>query len=512
MVNRRAFLLSGLALYGASARDLFAGPPARQNPRFSTTPFTLGVASGDPTSDGVVLWTRLAVDPLNGGGMGPQPVQVGWELAADEQMSKVVKKGTVVASPEWAHAVHVEVSGLEPHRWYWYRFHAGNEASPTGRTRTLPAAQRAVDRLRFAFASCQHYEQGYFTAYDHMAKEDLDFVMHLGDYIYENPGLDNRVRKHTGPELMTVDDYRNRYAQYRSDPALQAAHAQYPWIVVWDDHEVDNNYASVYQENNAPFEAFAIRRANGYKAYYEHMPLRRTSVPRGTALQLYRPFQFGALANIFMLDTRQFRSDQPCGDNVKPVCEGVRDPKATMLGAEQERWLMNGLDRSRTAWNLLGQQVMISRLDRIAGPEQQFSMDKWDGYEAARKRLLDFLGTRKPRNPVTLAGDIHCNWVNDLRLDFDNPKSPIVATEFVGTSITSTGDGADQLPGYKIAASENEWVRFYNDQRGYVTCDVTPKQMRTDFKVLEYVTRPNSPIKTRASFVVEDGKTGAQEN
>ncbi|MCM3879157.1 MAG: alkaline phosphatase D family protein [Vicinamibacterales bacterium] len=512
MVNRRAFLLSGLALYGASARDLFAGPPARQSPRFSTTPFTLGVASGDPTSDGVVLWTRLAVDPLNGGGMGSQPVQVGWEIAADEQMSKVVKKGTVVASPEWAHAVHVEVSGLEPHRWYWYRFHAGNETSPIGRTRTFPAAQRAVDRLRFAFASCQHYEQGYFTAYDHMAKEDLDFVMHLGDYIYENPGLDNRVRKHVGPELMTVDDYRNRYAQYRSDPALQTAHAQYPWIVVWDDHEVDNNYASVYQENNAPFEAFAIRRANGYKAYYEHMPLRRTSVPRGTSLQLYRPFQFGALASIFMLDTRQFRSDQPCGDNVKPVCEGVRDPKATMLGAEQERWLMNGLDRSRTAWNLLGQQVMLSRLDRIAGPEQQFSMDKWDGYEVARKRLLDFLGTRKPRNPVTLAGDIHCNWVNDLRLDFDNPKSPIVATEFVGTSITSTGDGADQLPGYKIAASENEWVRFYNDQRGYVTCDLTPKQMRTDFKVLEYVTRPNSPIKTRASFVVEDGRTGAQEN
>jgi alkaline phosphatase D len=511
MVDRRAFLLGGLALYGASARPLFAGRPALQNPRFSTSPFTLGVGSGDPTPDGVVLWTRLAVDPLNGGGMGTQPVQVGWELAGDEKMSKIVKKGTAVASPEWAHSVHVEVAGLEPHRWYWYRFHAGSDTSPIGRTRTFPVARQAVERLRFAFASCQHYEQGYFTAYDHMVREDLDFVMHLGDYIYENPGIDARVRRHVGPELMTVDDYRNRYAQYRSDPALQTAHAQFPWIVVWDDHEVDNNYASVYQENNAPFEAFAIRRANGYKAYYEHMPLRRTSVPRGTSLQLYRRFQFGTLANIFMLDTRQFRSDQPCGDNVKPVCEGVRDPSATMLGTEQERWLMSGLDRSRTAWNLLGQQVMISRLDRIAGPEQQFSMDKWDGYEVARQRLLDFLGTRKPRNPVTLAGDIHCNWVNDLHLDFGNPKSPIVATEFVGTSITSTGDGADQQPGYKIAASENEWVRFYNDQRGYVTCDITPTQMRTDFKVLEYVTRPNSPMKTRASFVVEDGRTGAQE-
>jgi alkaline phosphatase D len=510
MLNRRAFLLSGLALSGVPARELFAGPSAVQNPRFSTSPFTLGVASGDPAPDGVVLWTRLAVDPLHGGGMGSQPVQVDWELAADDKMSKVVKKGTVVASPEWAHAVHVEVSGLEPHRWYWYRFRAGNESSPIGRTRTLPAAQSSVDRLRFAFASCQHYEQGYFTAYDHMAKEDLDFVMHLGDYIYESPGIDKRVRKHVGPELMTVDDYRNRYAQYRTDPALQTAHAQFPWIVVWDDHEVDNNYASLYQENNDPFESFNIRRANAYKAYYEHMPLRRGSVPRGSALQLYRPFRFGTLANLFMLDTRQFRSDQPCGDNVKPACAGMRDPKATMLGAAQEQWLMSGLDRSRTSWNLLGQQVMISRLDRIAGPEQQFSMDKWDGYEVARKRLMDFLGTRKPRNPVTLAGDIHCNWVNDLHLDFDNPKSPIVATEFVGTSITSTGDGADQLPGYKAAASENAWVRFYNDQRGYVTCDITPKQMRTDFKVLEYVTRPSSPMKVRASFVVEDGKAGAQ--
>jgi len=266
----------------------------------------------------------------------------------------------------------------------------------------------------------------------------------------------------------------------------------------------------LYSENNYPFESFAIRRANSYNAYYEHMPLRRTSVPRGSSLQLYRPFQFGTLANVFMLDTRQFRSDQPCGDNVKPVCPGVHDPKATMLGSHQERWLLNGLDRSRAAWNVLGQQVMISRLDRIAGPEKQFSMDKWDGYDVARRRLLDFLATRKPSNPVTLAGDIHCNWVADLRRDFDDPKSPIVATEFVGTSITSTGDGADQMPGYQVAASENEWIRFYNDQRGYVTCEITPKQMRTDFKVLDFVTRPGSPIHTRASFVVEDGVPGAK--
>jgi alkaline phosphatase D len=510
MLNRRAFLLSGLAIYGAPARELLAAGAALQNPRFSTSPFTLGIASGDPSPDGIVLWTRLAVDPLHGGGMGSKSVAVQWQVATDEKMSNIVKTGTATASAQWAHSVHVEVAGLQPHSWYWYQFRAGNELSPVGRTRTLPSTRAALDRLRFAFASCQHYEQGYFTAFDHMAKEDLDFVMHLGDYIYESGGIDRRIRKHVGPEIVSVDDYRNRYAQYRTDPSLQTAHAQFPWIVVWDDHEVDNNYAGVYGENNDPFETFAIRRANAYRAYYEHMPLRRTSVPRGASLQLYRPFQFGTLANIFMLDTRQFRSDQPCGDNVKPVCPGMRDPKATMLGSHQERWLMNGLDRSPTAWNVLGQQVMISRLDRIAGPEKQFSMDKWDGYEVARKRLLDFLATRKPSNPVTLAGDIHCNWVADLRRDFDDPKSPVVATEFVGTSITSTGDGADQRPGYQEAASENEWIKFYNDQRGYVTCEITPKQMRTDFKVLEYVTRPASPIHTRASFVVEDGVAGAK--
>ena len=508
MLNRRAFLLSGLAMYGASARGLLAGG-ALQRPAFSTSPFTLGVASGDPSADGVVLWTRLASDPLNGGGMGTTPVQVEWQVATDEKMTNVVKRGTATATAQWAHSVHVEVSGLDPHTWYWYRFRAGNEESPVGRTRTFPETRSAIDRLRFAFASCQHYEQGYFTAYDHMVKEDLDFVMHLGDYIYESPGIDKRVRKHVGPELMTLEDYRNRYAQYRTDPALQAAHAQFPWIVVWDDHEVDNNYAGFFSENNDPLEAFAVRRGHGYKAYYEHMPLRRTSVPRGPSLQLYRPFAYGTLANIFMLDTRQFRTDQPCGDNVKPRCAGMEDPKGTILGGAQEKWLLNSLDRSRSAWNLLGQQVMIARLDRIGGPDAQFSMDKWDGYEAARQRLLDFLAARKPRNPVTIAGDIHCNWVTDLHQNFDNPKSPIVATELVGTSITSTGDGADEMPGYKMAVSENPWVRFYNDQRGYVTCDLTAARMRVDFKVLDYVTRRGSPIKTRASFVVEDGKTGA---
>jgi alkaline phosphatase D len=482
-----------------------------QNPKFATSPFTLGVCSGDPAPDSVVLWTRLAIDPLNGGGMPQQSIEVQWQVAADDRLSRVVRSGKVMASPEWAHSVHVEVSGLEPHRWYWYRFRAGNELSPIGRTRTFPRAQAGVDRLRFAIASCQHFEAGLYTAYQHMADEDLDLVMHLGDYIYENAGRDKLVRKHVGGELMTIDDYRNRYAQYRGDVALRAAHASFPFLVVWDDHEVDNNYAGLYEENGAPIEQFAVRRAAAYKAFYEHMPLRRSSIPKGALLQLYRPFTYGTLASISMLDTRQYRTDQPCGDNVQPRCPAAGDPRATMLGAAQEKWLMDRLDRSRTGWNFLAQQIPMARLDRFAGDERRFSMDKWDGYEQSRSRLLGFLGARKPSNPVTLAGDVHNNWVNDIRQNVDDPKSPIIATEFVGTSITSTGDGSDMSPLMKAMVSENECVRFANDQRGYVRFELRPSELRADFRVVDYVSKPDAPIRTRASFVVENGRAGAQD-
>ncbi len=510
MLDRRAFLLSGLAAYGASARALFAGGAVLQRPKFPTSPFTLGVCSGDPAPDSVVLWTRLAIDPLNGGGMPRQPVEVQWQVAADDRLSKVVRSGKAIASPEWGHAVHVEVSGLQPHRWYWYQFRAGTELSPIGRTRTFPAPGSAVDRLRFAIASCQHFETGLFTAYRHMADEDLDLVMHLGDYIYENPGRDKFVRKHVGGELLTIDDYRNRYAQYRSDPALRAVHASFPFLVVWDDHEVDNNYAGLYDEAGTPVEQFALRRAAAYKAYFEHMPLRRSSIPSGALLQLYRPFSYGTLASILMLDTRQYRTDQPCGDNVQLICEGARDSRATMLGEGQEKWLLDRLDRSRTGWNLLAQQIPIARLDRAPGPEHRYSMDKWDGYEQSRTRLMRFLGTRKPSNPIVLAGDVHNNWVNDLRFNVDDPRTPVVASEFVGTSITSGGDGSDMSPAMKAIVPENECVRFANDQRGYVRFELKPKELRSDYRVVEYVSRPDAPIKTRASFVVEDGHPGAK--
>jgi alkaline phosphatase D len=479
--------------------------------RTADYPFQLGVASGDPASDGVVLWTRLAPDPLNGGGMPTENVRVEWQVATDEGMTRVVRKGTATASQDWAHAVHVEVQGLQPDRTYWYQFKAAGETSPVGRTRTAPAATAMLDTFRFAFASCQHYEFGYFTAYRHMAQEDLHAVVHLGDYIYEDAGTNKRVRQHIGREIVSVDDYRNRYALYRSDPDLQAAHAMFPWIVTWDDHEFDNNCAGdVSEETNVKAAEFLKRRANAYKAYYEHMPLRRSALPRGPMMQLHRNVTYGRLAQFSVLDTRQYRTDQPCGDHNKPLCDGVFDPKASLLGGIQEKWLCDGLAASPAQWNILAQQVMMARVDRTPGDAVAYSMDQWAGYEVGRKRLLQYLADHKVSNPVVLTGDIHTNWVNDLKVDFDDENSPTIATEFVGTSISSGGDGAEKREDTEGVLAENPFVKFYNAERGYVRCELTPKRWQTDFRVVPIVSKPDSPCITRASYVVEEGKTGAE--
>lgn len=512
-ISRRNVILSGASL--AALPWLGRTVEGRVSSRlsFGNDPFQLGVASGDPTSDGVVLWTRLAPDPLNGGGMPPVSVDVKWEISEDEGFQTVVRSGSEIATPQLGHSVHVELTGLKPDRWYWYRFHAGDATSRVGRARTMPAVDVLSDRLRFAFASCQHFESGYFTAYEHMAKEDLDIVFHLGDYIYEYEGIDNRVRKHHGPEIVTLEHYRNRYAQYRQDPHLQAMHAVCPWAVVWDDHEFDNNCAGeISEESHVSPAEFLLRRANSYQAYYENMPLRRTCLPKGADMLLYRDVQFGRLARFEMLDTRQYRTDQPNGDKLKPLEGGVFDPQATMLGNAQEKWLMSELIASTSQWNVLAQQVMMARVDRTAGAEAKFSMDQWSGYDVARRRLLEFLQTRQIPNPVVLTGDIHSNWVNDLKVDFDDEKASTVATEFVGTSISSGGNGLENVKGHAELLSENPFVRFQNSQRGYVSCTVKPKEWRSDYQVVEYVDKPGAPLVTKASFVVESGVTGAKRS
>lgn len=509
-INRRSFLrttsLAAAAIWSSRALGAIV-----RNPAFADYPFQLGVASGDPSSDGFVLWTRLAPKPMEGGGMKPGPVEVAWQVCDDEAMTRVVQKGTAIASPDWAHSVHVEVAGLRPGRWYWYQFKAGNEVSPKGRSRTLPEETSLPERLRFAFASCQHYEAGLYTAYEHMRREDVDLVFHLGDYIYEGPARDNFVRRHNSKEIFSVDDYRNRYALYKTDPALQAMHAAAPWFVTWDDHEVNNNYAGLIpQEKAANPIPFAQRRANAYKAYYEHMPLRRKSLPDGPDMQLYRQQPFGRLAEFFVLDTRQFRTDQPNGDGRKRPGKEDMNPEATILGASQREWLFRGLDRSNGVWNVLAQQVMMARVDFEDGPDVLHSMDQWPGYEMDRRRVLKHFSEQRIANPVVLTGDIHSNWANELIADFDQPDSRVVGTEFVGTSISSGGDGQSDSKRARRLRDENHFVKFFNAQRGYVRCEVTPHAWRADYRVVPYVSRPGAPLETARSFVVEAGRPQLQ--
>ncbi len=522
-LDRRALLKR----FGATAAAMLAVPAtttgALAQPVFLKYPFSLGVASGDPLPDGFVIWTRVAPEPLEPGyGMPRDPVEIGWEVASDERFRSIVQKGTAVARPELGHAVHVEVGGLEPGREYWYRFIAGRDRSMFGRAVTAPAPGAAAARARFAVAGCQDYEQGHFTAFKRIAEARPDFVYHYGDYIYEyrtrnfyrNPHealLIPTVRTHIGDESHSLDDYRQRYAQYKSDFDLQLAHAAAPWFVSWDDHEIINNWVGEHEGfNDTPPEYFLLRRAAAAQAFYENMPLRRASWPKGPAIQLHRRYGWGGLMDVHLLDTRQYRSPQPCGDNFKPACADNDDPAITVLGEAQEKWLLDGLSRSKAQWTVLAQQIMMMPMDRDAGSGVTTNMDTWSAYRVARQRLLKGLHERRRQDVVVLTGDEHQHMVGDLLLDPRDDRSPVVASEFVGTSATSGGDGGDKRPETDALLAQNPHMKFINDQRGFLMCDVTPERWTTELKVLDRVRTPDGALSTRATFVVERGAAGVK--
>lgn len=505
--SRREFAAYTAAL--ASIPFLGRQTQAVEKPRFESDPFSLGVASGDPDHRGVVIWTRLAPEPLEpNGGMPSSAIRVGWTVAEDEGFKKIVSKGNALATPQLGHSVHVELNELEPDRWYWYRFHAGDATSPVGRTRTLPQPWKQAEQLKFAVASCQNYEQGLFTAYEQMANDELDLVFHLGDYIYEYAaGRNGKVRTHKGSEIESLGDYRVRYSQYKSDPLLKQMHAQCPWFVTWDDHEFDNNYANeVSEENGIDPTAFMTRRMAAYQAYYEMMPLRRRSMPSGPHLQLYRRAPFGRLADLMVLDTRQYRTDQPNGDRRSPLNDAAYDPGSSMLGSEQRNWLYRSLINSRATWNVLAQQVMMGVVGTSRNDDPPtFSMDQWPGYSAERNQLMKFMAERRVPNPVVLTGDIHSNWANELHINDRDSETPVVATEFVTTSISSGGNGQDKPSGFERLQSENPFVKFHNRQRGYVRCTVTPKSWTSDYMVVDQVLEPGGKTSIHTSLVVEAG-------
>jgi alkaline phosphatase D len=432
--------------------------------------------------------------------MPDHDLEVEWQLANDERFRRVIRAGTATARAEAAHSVHVEVDGLRPGTQYYYRFRTEGHLSPVGRTLTSPRLGTIAPELTLCFASCADYGDGYFTAYRRMAEDHPDLILHLGDYIYEYPANSGDIRAVLGPEIRTLADYRQRYAQYKTDPDLQSAHAAAPWMVIWDDHEIENNWAGDVPESPDP--GFPDRRAAAFQAYYENMPLRRSARPQGTDMRLYRRFAWGDLATIHLLDTRQYRDNQACGDGLRIDCAERLDPSRSMTGEDQERWLLDGFHSSRARWDLLGQQVFFSQRDRTYGEQQGFDMDSWDGYRASRDKIAAALGNSQVRNGVVLTGDVHRHWAADIKEHADRPDSAGVGVELVATSISSTGDGSENANEREL--SENPHIKYFKNRRGYVRTKITKDELRADFRILPYVTRPGAPVETAATFIVDD--------
>jgi alkaline phosphatase D len=521
--ERRIFLARSARLLSLAA--LAAAFPAMAPGRTRSYPFSLGVASGSPRPASVVLWTRILPEPLNPQPVAPAPIAVQWEIAEDEAFKRIAAKGAAAALPELAHSVHVDVAGLRPDRWYWYRFMLGDAVSPVGRTRTAPPADAMPSSLRFAFASCQHWEFGQYAAHRHIAAAAPDLVAFLGDYIYEWGPYDlahPKSARRRSNESVTLDEYRMRYAQYKSDPNLQAAHHAAPWIVTWDDHEVANDYGNDRDERLDP--GFLARRACAYQVFYEHMPVRLSALPNGANrfahLRMYDRYDWGRLAQFHVLDDRQYRSHHACpqpgrggSNSVTSSCAERREPARTMLGREQEAWLSNGFASSQAKWNIVAQQTLMAHSSQtpIAKPgDGRFWTDGWDGYPEARKRLLDSLVKHRPANPVVISGDVHTFYAADLKQDADRTGSsgnPVIATEFCGTSVTSSSRPQARTEQY---VADNPHIRYgRSDRRGFVMMELTPVRTVARFQALDDVGREDSGLSTIASFVVEDGRAGA---
>jgi alkaline phosphatase D len=522
-IDRRRFLeYTWWCVGSATAVALMPGGSLQATRRFRSNPFTLGVASGDPTSSGIVLWTRLAPEPADPDSLGRARIPVRWRVARDDRMRHVVADGTAVASPELAHSVHVEVDRLRSGADYFFQFDAGGEESPVGHFRTAPARDDWANQLTFAVATCQDHPSGYYTAYRDMVRNDLDLVLHLGDYTYEYAiDFTNRAEGlPTGFREETVDlrTYRLRHTLYKLDPDLQAAHAAFAFAVVWDDHEVANDYSGLAPEFGSPSPAFTARRAAAYQAFYEHLPLRNARAkPRKDpqdpleTLRIYRRLDYGRVAEFTMLDDRQYRTDNPCGDGESLRCEAALGDDYTMLGRRQERWVRDGFDDTRSRWHIVGQQLLLAELEHATIQPNWYWNDAWDGYPMARRRLLDAVVDENVRNPVFFTGDWHSTFVNDLKLDFKDPAAPTVATEFVTPAITTGGDDTPYGPYYAPMVPFNPHIRYYEgDRRGYMKATVTRDQLRVDLRFVTHVEKPGGTGYTEQTFYVEDGRPGAE--
>jgi alkaline phosphatase D len=519
--QRRVFLRQAARLAGATALSL--AYPGLAASKTRDWPFGLGVASGAPLPDRIMLWTRLVPRTITGALDLPLPVKLRWEVADDEQFHKIVSSGEVTALPQLGHSVHVDAHGLAPDRWYWYRFRTADALSPAGRTRTAPAAQATASALRFAVASCQHWEFGHYAAHRHIANAHVDLVAFLGDYIYEWGPYDLQhpdTPRRSDPSI-SLNEYRNRYAQYKSDANLQAAHHAAPWIVTWDDHEVANDYSGARDERMGA--AYLTRRAAAYQAFYEHMPVRLQQIPApGKAfahMRIYERYDWGQLARFHVLDNRQYRALHACQPSdggsssvTNAACPERLQAGRTLLGAEQEAWLAQGMAQSKARWNFIAQQTLMAQSSQIpvekAG-DGRFWTDGWDGYPDARDRLFADIARHRPSNPVVLSGDVHTFYASELRRDFYRPASadnPVLATEFCSTSITSSSRPQARTDQY---VGQNPHTRYgRSDRRGFILAELSAARLKTSFIGLENVHAPDSKAEVLASFLVESGKAG----
>jgi alkaline phosphatase D len=384
--------------------------------------------------------------------------------------------------------------------------------SPPGHTRTAPAADANVARLRFALGSCQHYEQGYFAAHRDIAAGELDFVLFVGDYIYEGSSPAYTLRKHGTPTPHTLDAYRERHALYKRDPDLQAAHAAHPWILTWDDHEVVNDYTGDREPVPGDTARFLRRRAAAYRAYFEHMPL--ALPPRGAPMRVHDRYAWGRLAELWTLDCRQYRSHHACPDpdrdagRVVVGCAELGDPARTMLGADQERWLAQGLAGSSRRWKLLGQSTQMSStgIDTPAG--RQSWTDGWDGYPQARRRLLQGAADAEVSDLVVLGGDVHRHVAADLRVVPNERAAPVVASEFVGGSVSARGASRAAMARMRRDNPDVAYAR--GDLRGHALFEVTPQLLECRMRTTHHPVLADARFETSARHVVEAGRPGVQ--
>jgi alkaline phosphatase D len=491
----------------------------------SHDPFALGVASGSPRHDSVVLWTRL-LGEKPGQTLDTGKIQVSYEVASDARFTRVVAKGDTWAYPQLAHAVHIEVSGLPANQVFWYRFMVGQGAkrisSPIGRTKTLPAPDATIRHLRFAYASCQQYEQGYFGAYRRMLEDAPDLVMFVGDYIYESSWGRNLVRSHASNEAVSLAEYRARYALYKSDKDLQAMHAWCPWLTTWDDHEVDNDYAGNVDAKRSP--DFMARRAAAYQAFFEHMPLRfmarlqqrpaEFAKVDWALVQLYGQVSIGKLANVFVLDDRQYRDPQPCnpggrgGSSMTQPCALMFDPALSLLGKNQEAWLEDALRGSSTKFNLIMQQTLFAKANYGQGLQERYWNDGWDGYQASRERLLSSVAGSPAGAAVWIGGDVHSHWVCDIPASFAGPKAPLCGVEFCGTSITSAAAPQARLQAILPQNPHIKWVD--STMRGYGLVDVSSSAVVCHLRGVNEKL-PDPALIKQASFSWQGRGTGVSQ-